>query len=150
MKYNFEIKRGCIVYKDGGKVVLFDTGCVQTISAKQDVYGKIFPKVNKFVDPTVDQILGMDLINQRVFIDYPKKELVYGEKSSVDSPIAKYDLDVVAFGSKLHLFYFLASYDWTDVWLVDAHDTIRDAFFGIATLVMVALLTVYLRYRLYF
>ena len=23
-----------------------------------------------------------------------------------------------------------ASYDWTDVWLVDAHDTIRDAFFG--------------------
>ena len=98
MKYNFEIKRGCIVYKDGGKVVLFDTGCVQTISAKQDVYGKIFPNVNKFVDPTVDQILGMDLINQRVFIDYPKKELVYGEKSSVDSPIAKYDLEVAAFG----------------------------------------------------
>ena len=97
-KIDFEIKRGCIVYKDGGKVVLFDTGCVQTISAKQDVQGKIFPKVNKFVDPTVDQILGMDLINQRVFIDYPKKELVYGEKSSVDSPIAKYDLDVAAFG----------------------------------------------------
>ena len=60
------------------------------------------------------------------------------------------NLDVVAFGPKLHLLYFLASYDWTHVWLVDAHDTIWDAFFGIATLVMVALLTVYPRYRLYF
>ena len=98
MKLNFEIKRGCIVYKDGGKVVLFDTGCVQTISAKQDVQGKIFPKVHKFVDPTVDQILGMDLITQQVFIDYPKKELVCGEETKIASPIAKYDLDVVAFG----------------------------------------------------
>ena len=92
MKYNFEIKRGCIVYKDGARVVLLDTGCVRTISAEQDVQGEIFPKVNKFVDPTVDQILGMDSISQRVFIDYPKNELVFGENITVDSPIAKYDL----------------------------------------------------------
>lgn len=98
MKYNFEIKRGCIVYKDGAKVVLFDTGCVRTISVEQDVQGEIFPKVHKFVDPTVDQILGMDLITQQVFIDYPKKELVCGEETKIASPIAKYDLDVVAFG----------------------------------------------------
>jgi len=98
MIHNFEIKRGCIVYKDGSKVVLFDTGCVRTISVEQDVQGEIFPKVHKFVDPTVDQILGMDLITQQVFIDYPKKELVCGEETKIASPIAKYDLDVVAFG----------------------------------------------------
>ena len=98
MKYNFEIKRGCIVYKDGARVVLLDTGCVRTISAEQDVQGEIFPKVNKFVDPTVDQILGMDSISQRVFIDYPKNELVFGENITVDSPIAKYDLDVIMYG----------------------------------------------------
>lgn len=98
MIHNFEIKRGCIVYKDGTKVVLFDTGCAQTISVEQDVRGEIFPKVNKFVDPTVKQILGMDVITQRVFIDYPKKELVYGDVTTIDTPIAKYDLDIVAYG----------------------------------------------------
>lgn len=98
MKHNFEIKRGCIVYREGTKVVLFDTGCAQTIFVEQDVQGEIFPKVNKFVDPTVDQILGMDLISQRVFIDYPKKELVYGEETRIDSLIARYDLDIVAYG----------------------------------------------------
>lgn len=60
------------------------------------------------------------------------------------------NLDVVALGSKLDLLYFLATDDWTYVWLVDAYDTIRNALLGIATLMMLALLTVYLRYRLYF
>ena len=58
--------------------------------------------------------------------------------------------DVVALGAKLDLLYLLASYDWTYVWLVDAYDTIRDAFLCVATFLVVALLTVYLRYRLYF
>ena len=98
MKHDFEIKRGYIVYKDGARVVLFDTGCAQTISVEQDIQGKIFPKVHKFVDSTVDKILGMDMITQRVFVDYPKKELVYGEGTTVDSPIAKYDLDVINYG----------------------------------------------------
>ena len=44
----------------------------------------------------------------------------------------------------------LASYDWAYVWLVDAYDTIGDTFICIATLVVVALLAVYLRYRLCF
>ena len=60
------------------------------------------------------------------------------------------NLDVVALGSKLDRLYFLATDDWTYVLLVDAYDTIRNALLGIATLVMLALLTVYLRYRLYF
>ena len=51
--------------------------------------------------------------------------------------------DVVALGSKLDLLNLLASYDWTYVWLVDAYDTIRDAFLCVATLLVVALLTVY-------
>ena len=59
------------------------------------------------------------------------------------------NLDVVALGSKLDLLYFLTTDDWTYVWLVDAYDTGRNALLGIATLVMLALLTVYLRYRLY-
>ena len=60
------------------------------------------------------------------------------------------NLYVVTLGSKLDLLYFLATDDWTYVWLVDAYDTIRNALLGIATLMMLALLTVYLRYRLYF
>ena len=44
----------------------------------------------------------------------------------------------------------LASYDWAYVWLVDAYDTIGDTFICVATLLVVTLLTVYLRYRLYF
>ena len=44
----------------------------------------------------------------------------------------------------------LASYDWTYIWFVDAYDTIRDALLCVATLLVVALLTVYLRYHLYF
>lgn len=60
------------------------------------------------------------------------------------------NLDVVALSSKLDLLYFLTTDDWTYVWLVDAYDTIRNALLGIATLMMLALLTVYLRYRLYF
>ena len=58
--------------------------------------------------------------------------------------------DVVTLGSELDFLDFFASYDRTHVWLVDAYDTIGDAFLGVVTLMMVSLLTVYLRYRLYF
>ena len=46
----------------------------------------------------------------------------------------------------------LASYDWAYVWLADAdaYDTMGDTFLRIITLVVVTLLAVYLRYRLYF
>ena len=97
MKFNFQIKRGYIVYKDGAGVVLFDTGCVRTVFSEQDIQGELFPKVHKFVDSTVNKIIGMDLISrQPVFIDYPKKELVFGGKTTVVAPVAKYDLDVIA------------------------------------------------------
>ena len=58
--------------------------------------------------------------------------------------------DVVALGAKLDLLYLLASYYWAYVWLVDAYDTMGDTFLRITTLVVVTLLAVYLRYRLYF
>ena len=58
--------------------------------------------------------------------------------------------DVVAFGSKLDFLYLLASYYRAYVWLVYAYDTIGATFLCIATLVVVTLLAVYLRYRLYF
>ena len=60
------------------------------------------------------------------------------------------NLDVVALGSKLDLLYFLTTDDWTNVWLVDAYDTIRNALLGTVTLVMLSLLTVCLCNRLYF
>lgn len=41
------------------------------------------------------------------------------------------NLDVVALSSKLDLLYFLATDDWTYVWLVDAYDTIRNALLGL-------------------
>ena len=44
----------------------------------------------------------------------------------------------------------LASYDWAYVWLADAYDTMGDTFLRITPLVVVTLLAVYLRYRLYF
>ena len=93
MKYNFEIKRGYIVYKDGADVVLFDSGCPISFPQKCDPF-RIFPKINKYVDASVNWLRGIDSISsQQLFIDYPKMELEYGEKMSLESPVAKYHLE---------------------------------------------------------
>ena len=44
------------------------------------------------------------------------------------------NLDVVALGSKLDLLYFLATDDWTYVWLVDAYDTLGMLSFALPLL----------------
>ena len=57
---------------------------------------------------------------------------------------------VLTLGSKQNILYLLTKDDRTYVRLVDAYNTIKNAHLGITTLVMLMLLTVYLRYRLYF
>lgn len=84
MKYNFEIKRGYIVYKDGADVVLFDSGCPISFPQKCDPF-RIFPKINKYVDASVNWLRGIDSISsQQLFIDYPKWSLNMAKKCLLD------------------------------------------------------------------
>ncbi len=92
MKLKFEIKRGYIVYKDGGKVVLFDTGSPTSFPQERDPY-PIFPKIHEYVDCSITELQGIDSISrQQLLIDYPRQEVSFGKELAVYVPIAKYDL----------------------------------------------------------
>jgi len=92
MKYNFEIKRGCIVYKDGARVVLLDTGSPASFSQERDVF-HIFLKIHEYVYSSVTELQGIDSVSLRQFlIDYPRQEFSFDEELKVYVPMAKYDL----------------------------------------------------------
>ncbi len=92
MKYNFEIKRGYIVYKDGARSVLFDTGSPTSFPQEKDPY-PIFPKIHEYVDKTVTDLRGIDSISrQQLLIDYPRQEISFGTNFTVYEPLANYDL----------------------------------------------------------
>ena len=57
--FHFEIKNGCIVYKDGSDVILLDTGSQQTINVAND-HLHIFPKIHEFVDSSITILKGMN------------------------------------------------------------------------------------------
>ena len=92
MIHNFEIKRGCIVYKDGARNALFDTGNPASFPQERDPY-PIFPKIHEYVDRSITDLQGIDSISrQQLLIDYPRQELSFGKEVAVYVPIAKYDL----------------------------------------------------------
>ena len=94
--FHFEIKNGCIVYKDGSDVILLDTGSQQTINVAND-HLHIFPKIHEFVDSSITMLKGMDTMSgSKVLIDYLNGEILVNGDAKIESPVAEYSIDFAA------------------------------------------------------
>ena len=92
--FHFEIKNGCIVYKDGSDVVLLDTGSQQTINVAND-HLHIFPKIHEFVDSSITILKGMNTMSHRkILVDYLNSEIFINGIPEIASPIARFEIDL--------------------------------------------------------
>ena len=92
--FHFEIKNGCIVYKDGSDVILLDTGSQQTINVAND-HLHIFPKIHEFVDSSITILKGMNTMSHRkILVDYLNSEIFINGIPEIASPIARFDIDL--------------------------------------------------------
>lgn len=94
--FHFEIKSGCVIYKDGAETVLLDTGSPQTFGIANDAF-RIFPKIHEFVDSSITMLKGMDTMSgSKVLIDYLNGEILVNGDAKIESPVAEYSIDFAA------------------------------------------------------
>ena len=95
-KFNFEIKNGCVIYKDGSDIVLLDTGSQKTFGIANDPV-QVFPKIHEFVDSSITMLKGMDIMSgSKVLINYLNGEIFVNGGAQIESPVAEYSISFAA------------------------------------------------------